>query len=1735
MAAFDHLVAQLPHPAFPSGCERLFIALPVPWRKPSAAAGEQDVAIPLFDGRWGGFALRLALLAGTALVAPAHAQDATWHTAPVSTNFSTGLNWDTGFRPTGTAFFGTSTITNLSFANDVTIGGWTFNANAANYSFSNNRILEFTGAGIVVNGGSATISNSGDLYFRNASSAGSASITNSFFTEFHDTSTAGNATITNMAYLLFYEDSTAGNATIVNTGAGLINFHTSSTAGNASITNNGSLSFYDTSNAGSATITNKNSLIFYDSSSADSATIVNESSLIFRGFSTAGTATITTAAGATTQFIAAGSSAGARFITQAGGTVDISDPAGLAAMTAGSIEGAGNYVIGAKQFTVGSNNLSTEASGVISGTGGSLVKAGTGTLTLSGSNTYSGGTTISGGTLQLGTAGAVGSILGAVTVGNGATFDIVNADTSGVTTISNNGRMNFRGTSSAGTSSFTNTGSGLTLFYGTSTAGSATIVNHGSWEFNDTSTAGSASITNTYSMVFAGSSTAGSATIVNNYGLSFNGNSTAGSATVTNNSAGILTFSSNATAGSAVVSNNGNMSFSAASTAGNATITNNGTLQFYANSTAGSATITNNSGKDLNFTSASTAGDAAITNGGNLRFYGTSAASSAAIINNDALVFFDTSTAGSATITNSHNVYFYDTSTAGNAAITNSGYLSFNNASTAGSASITNNNNLYFYDTSTAGNATISNTGQVEFNAASTAGSATITNDGMLRFYNTSTAGSATLVNNAGGTVDFSSSTGPNGDGKLSAGSIAGAGNYILGANELTVGSNNLSTEVSGDISGSGSLVKTGTGTLTLTGAKTYTGGTTISGGTLQFGNGISAGSINLAGSVNVTGGTLAIQAPTTLTVAQTVTFGNSTTLSIAAGTSSPALSASSIAIGNGVTFNLSGIADASQLDLVLIHTTSGISGDFAGISVGGFAGTVDYLTLSTRKSADGLQYLASYGLAWSAHNNLAHGTFTLTNATDSFTVGAVLADQAANPATGWNGTSLTKAGAGTLILTGANTYTGGTTISGGTLQIGNGGTTGSILGDVVNNGQLVFNRSNAISFSGAISGTGGLTKQGAGTLTLTGANSYSGATSIEAGTLLIDAARAMSAASDYKVASGATLAISDGLGAVTAASLAGAGSIQIGTGTTLKAGSSNASTTFSGSISGNGGVTKTGTGTLTLSGTNTYTGSTTVSAGKLVVNGSLASSVTLDGGTLGGSGTIGGVSVGNGATVAPGNSIGTLNVSGNVSFASGSVYQVEVNAAGQSDRIVASGSATISGGTVEVLAASGNYAASTNYTIITAAGGVTGQFSTVTSNLAFLTPSLSYGGTSVTLTMTRNDNSFGPDGGSTASNYIAMTRNQGFIANAAERLGVGNAVYDTLLSGTAAEARAGFDLLSGEAHAQAVSVMIEESRLVRDTILGRLRGPLLTQPGQQVAASFSADLPGRKNAITMAAPVPQPRYAFWGEAFGGTGNTDADGNAAGQSRRTGGALLGADLMLFEAPGSSLKVGVAGGYSQSRFDLDARLSSGKLESGHAALYAGARFGSLRFDAGAAYSWSESDIRRQVQIRGFGDLLRLQRPGSVMQGFAELGYGFAFQGFALEPFAQLAVIRVSTDAGTERGGVAALRVLSSEQTLGFTTLGVRAEAQIGTMPLFARAMLGWRHGFGELTPQARTAFATGTTPSVVFAAPIDREALVAEAGLDWRLSQATALGLTYSAAIGERSRDHALKGRVEMRF
>ena len=138
----------------------------------------------------------------------------------------------------------------------------------------------------------------------------------------------------------------------------------------------------------------------------------------------------------------------------------------------------------------------------------------------------------------------------------------------------------------------------------------------------------------------------------------------------------------------------------------------------------------------------------------------------------------------------------------------------------------------------------------------------------------------------------------------------------------------------------------------------------------------------------------------------------------------------------------------------------------------------------------------------------------------------------------------LTKIGAGTLVLTANNTYTGPTTISAGTLQLGNGGTSGSILGNVVNNGTLAINRSDTFTLGNVISGTGALQQNGPGTTILTATNTYSGATSVNAGTLIVNGAIA---SSTVTVNAGALLT---GTGTVGATTISAGGMFAPGSGT---------------------------------------------------------------------------------------------------------------------------------------------------------------------------------------------------------------------------------------------------------------------------------------------------------------------------------------------------------------------------------------------------------------------------------------------------------------------------------------------------------------------------------------------------------------------------------------------------------
>lgn len=764
-------------------------------------------------------------------------------------------------------------------------------------------------------------------------------------------------------------------------------------------------------------------------------------------------------------------------------------------------------------------------------------------------------------------------------------------------------------------------------------------------------------------------------------------------------------------------------------------------------------------------------------------------------------------------------------------------------------------------------------------------------------------------------------------------------------------------------------------------------------------------------------------------------------------------------------------------------------------------------------------------------------------------------------------GGRLKKEMSGTLVLSGANTYSGGTEIESGTLRVehNNALGTGAVMmrhgttldyADGVNVANAIdlarlpastdpqsatFNvTTGAAAQFGSISesnGPFGLTKTGAGALILAGTNTYTGATNVSDGILVIAASRALPAATALTIGSSATLEVDADAQVST---LAGQGKIVLNH-QSFTVGATNASSVFEGQVEGTGNIVKLGTGTLEMrenQGDFTDGRHFLVRGGKLLVN---SNYVTTDatvsaGATLGGSGLLGTITISDGAIVAPGDSliqpnqhVGTLRAMRDIVFNPTSIYQVDINAQGQSDKIVVSQSATLNG-TVQVLAASGNYAPSTTYTILHADNGITGRFANVTSNLAFLTPALAYGTNDVTLTMTRNSTAF--------AGITGLTRNQSRVAAATEKLGTGNAIYDTVVAGTSDGARSAFGNLAGEIHGSTTSALLQGAQYVQDTVIGRMRQSF----GDGTGAHFAAlDAPGPALAYApevrnaMAAVNPADRVlTTWGQAFGGWGRMESDGNAPGLKQSTGGFLAGLDGTFDQR----WRAGIAAGYSHASLNSDATPSSGTIDSYHLAGYAAGRFGALSLRLGSAYTWHDVDTTRTVAFGAFSDRTTANYDARSGQVFGEVGYGLALGRFALEPFAGLSYVNVRTHSFTETGGAAALTGFGGANDTTFSTLGVRGAAQLpisGASPITAYGTLGWRHAFDGIQPLQSLAFASGGSPFTIEGVAIARDSLVVETGLNWVLTASTAVGVGYWGYLADNGQTHAFKGNIAVKF
>ena len=947
-------------------------------------------------------------------------------------------------------------------------------------------------------------------------------------------------------------------------------------------------------------------------------------------------------------------------------------------------------------------------------------------------------------------------------------------------------------------------------------------------------------------------------------------------------------------------------------------------------------------------------------------------------------------------------------------------------------------------------------------------GGSTLISEGTLALTGLgSLAASSSVIDNgvfdiSGTALDIS-----NTPGTVTIRSLSGNGTVVLDGQSPVGGQNlqlsNASDDFSGVMSGNGALILSG-GTETLSGVNTYFGSTDISNGTLALAGG---GSIANSFLVFVNdGGTLDISHTT-----------NGVTINGVVGNGSIVLGSQTLTLADQHFRKFSGV----------ISGTGGVRIPSSTLQLTG-ANTYTGLTMIDL----GASVIIGDGLATAGGSLvgdvLDDGSLAFNRAVDVIYSGAI------------SGTGSVTQNAATLTLTGTNTYTGGTTIYYSTLQVGNGGTTGSIVGDVTDNGSLVFDRSGAVTYDGPVSGTGSVIQAGTGVLILTGDSTYTGGTTISSGILQIGNG-------------GTTGSITGNVGAIGYGTLAFYRSDDL---------------TFDGVISGSGSVVQEGEGTLTLTGTNTYSGHTMViNSGALQVssdanlgatsfidlvdNGTLRAggsftlshrvetqgnasidtngyALTVTGDVFGdGSGSSALVKEGPGtltllgsltyeglttinagtlqaATALPGNvtvnggtldavpgmagdlsNAGKVAVHGGDTAVGGNYTNSGTLAVSLGSKLAVTGTATLNGGTLEVTGADSGYVANTHTQVLTADGGVTGTFGQLVKDtgVVFTATTIGYGANDVYLD-------------TTGLNITVAAAAMGIVdpasASAAQRVQSGfESINATMASGGTPSSNA----LQG-----AGAIQHSATPAAAQATLQSLSGQFHAASAAMLFSGMDAGNHALSEHFDDLASG-RAKSGVWYSNLGWEGNLQRSGYA-GASFRSGGGMAGADLRI----GTHGLLGVAAGQSSGYGQLDAAWDHDRTWMNTIAMYGGMVNGPWYASAQIASGWYREDMQRLLQLGALMAPVGNASTGRYMAGALEGGRVFHIGGMRIVPFADVRYQSLDLGGFAEQGGLG-YGLKAEAHTIGRlqTGLGLRAERGwrlANGMQVAFDGSAGWQH-------------------------------------------------------------------------
>lgn len=535
---------------------------------------------------------------------------------------------------------------------------------------------------------------------------------------------------------------------------------------------------------------------------------------------------------------------------------------------------------------------------------------------------------------------------------------------------------------------------------------------------------------------------------------------------------------------------------------------------------------------------------------------------------------------------------------------------------------------------------------------------------------------------------------------------------------------------------------------------------------------------------------------------------------------------------------------------------------------------------------------------------------------------------------------------------------------------------------------------------------------------------------------------------------------------------------------------------------------------TWTLTGTQT-TGAltaTNVNGGVLVNNGTLLSPVFVNSAVYGGTGTSNALTVNAGGTVRPGlGTFGTLNVNGNLTFNPGGTYEVNLDETGATDRIAATGQAVISTGGTSINVVSDPTATfpdvSPIYTVISATGGVTGQFATLADNLPDIAFSATYTATTVDLSYVR-----------------------------AGTAGTAN------VSGVP-------DFSPKEIHPSSLAAGMYSDWLFVDTLSRRVGFTLPDTNGADLAGQ-SLGFAARPDGTTS-----NPRgKGVWGAVMAEHTRIGSSASVTGWDATIGGVAFGVEKRL-DAGWSGISwppvlVGLAGGYTKTNVTSGA--SGADVESFHAGIYAAARHGALTVSGAVAAAHQSYDISRMIDLGGGAALTASGDPNgySVTSSF-ESTYDFnaafgLFDGvrtitgeLGFGPVVSVDVLHGKQDGFTEtNAGLLNLTVDDTSGTQVITGLGFAVDwtRSLGDRRFSLEGRVAWEHVFGDqsLVTQSAIAAVAGATFSTASAA-IGRNRLTLGAGGALALSDRLAAHARYDGRFSTRSTDHRGSAGLTFRF